>query len=48
MLYNVIKRMIERNQTDGLREKLDVFFAVGSLTQNEYAELADMLDRTEG
>ncbi|HHW90923.1 MAG TPA: hypothetical protein GX745_08495 [Clostridiales bacterium] len=48
MLYNVIKRMIERGQTDGLRTKIDVFFAVGSLTETEYNELLAMLAETEG
>jgi len=48
MLYNVIKRMIERGQTDGLRVKIDVFFAVGSLTETEYMELLTMLGETEG
>lgn len=44
MLFNVLKRMIEREQTDGLREKIDVFYAVGSLSETEYTELARMLD----
>lgn len=43
MLFNVLKRMIEREQTDGLREKVDVFYAVGSLSELEYTELIGML-----
>lgn len=47
MLYTVIKRMIERGQTDGLREKIDVFFAVGSLTEAQYTELVALLDAAQ-
>lgn len=43
MLYKTIKRMIERGQTAGMAEKLDIFFAAGKLTQEEYQELAAML-----
>lgn len=43
MLYRVLKRMIEKGQTDGLAEKLDVFFATGKLTEAEYNELTAML-----
>lgn len=43
VLYSILKRLIERGQTDGLQEKLDVFFAVSRLTQEEYTELADLL-----
>lgn len=40
MLYRVLKRMIERNQTEGLTEKLDIFFAADKLTSPEYLELS--------
>lgn len=43
MLYRTLKRMIERSQTEGIEEKLDIFFATGKLTQEEYQELLDML-----
>ena len=43
MLYRTLKRMIERGQTEGLEEKLDIFFAAGKLTQAEYTELMAML-----
>ena len=29
MLYRTLKRMIERGQTNGLEEKIDIFFAAG-------------------
>lgn len=43
MLYRTLKRMIERGQTDGLEDKLDIFFAVGKLTEAEYNELLGLL-----
>lgn len=43
MLYRVIKRLIERGQTDGLSEKIDVFYAAGKLTEDQYTELGELL-----
>lgn len=43
MLYRTLKRMIERGQTDGMADKLDVFYAADKLTQAEYTELTGML-----
>ena len=43
MLYRTLKRMIERGQTAGMVEKLDIFFAANKLTQAEYTELTGML-----
>lgn len=43
MLYRTLKRMIERGQTEGMEEKLDIFFAAGKLTEEEYNELLAML-----
>lgn len=43
MLYRTLKRMIERGQTDGMAEKLDIFFAADKLTEAEYTELTGML-----
>ena len=43
MLYRTLKRMIERGQTEGMEEKIDIFFAAGKLTEAEYTELMDML-----
>lgn len=47
MLYRVCKRMIERGQTAGMAEKLDVFYAAGKLTDAQYAELSGMLEGGE-
>ncbi len=43
MLYRTLKRMIERGQTSGIEDKLDIFFAANKLTQEEYNELTGML-----
>ena len=43
MLYRTLKRMIERGNTDGLEEKIDIFFAAGKITETEYHELIAML-----
>jgi hypothetical protein len=36
--------MIERGQTDGMAEKLDIFYAADKLTEAEYNELTAMLE----
>lgn len=43
MLYRTLKRLIERGKTEGVAEKLDVFYAVDKLTEMEYRELSGML-----
>lgn len=43
MLYRTLKRMIERGNTSGMSEKLDVFYAADKLSKEEYNELTAML-----
>ena len=43
MLYRTLKRLIEKDQTEGLAEKIDIFFAADKLTEAEYNELAELL-----
>ena len=43
MLYRTLKRMIERGNTEGMAEKLDIFFAADKLTEDEYKALMGML-----
>lgn len=43
MLYQVLSRMIIRGDTEGLRDKIDVFYAMGRLTEAQYTELCGML-----
>ena len=44
MLYRTLKRMIERGNTAGLEEKVDIFFAAGKLSEAEYNDLMSMLE----
>lgn len=43
MLFKLIERMIMRGNTEGLAEKIDIFFAAGKLSRDEYESLAAML-----
>lgn len=43
MLFRTLARMIERGQTDGIETKIDIFYAAGKLTDDEYAELIGTL-----
>ena len=43
MLYRTCKRMIEKGNIEGLASKLDVFYAAGKLTDDEYKELTELL-----
>lgn len=45
MLYRVLKRLIELGKTEGLEERIDVFFATGKLTEDQYNELIEMLKK---
>lgn len=43
MLYRTLKRMIERGQTAGMEQKLDIFYAADKITEAEYTELLGLL-----
>lgn len=43
MLYRTLKRMIERGNTEGMDEKLDVFYAADKITREQYTELVALL-----
>ena len=47
MLYHTCKRMIERGMTTGLEIKMDIFYAAGKLTDEEYQELTELLKEKE-
>jgi hypothetical protein len=47
MLYQILERMIARGNTVGLQDKLDVFYAVGRLTEAEYQTLTGLLSESE-
>ncbi len=42
-IYRVLRRMIERGETENIQEKLDVFMAADRITIDEYNELRAML-----
>ena len=44
MLYRTCKRMIERGNLEGMSTKLDVFYAAGKLTDDEYQKLTAQLE----
>lgn len=44
MLYRTLKRMIERGNTAGMAEKLDIFYAADKITEAEYTELVRLLE----
>ena len=44
MLYRTLKRMIERGQTEGMQDKLDLFYAMDKITEAQYQELTAMLE----
>lgn len=43
MLYRTLKRLIELGRTAGLEEKIDIFFATGKITEDQYNELIELL-----
>jgi len=43
VLYRVLMRLIEKGLTEDLEDKIDVFYAVGKLTESEYNELIALL-----
>lgn len=42
-VFNLCKLLIERDRTDGIQEKMDVYLAADRLTPEEYQELAGLL-----
>ena len=43
MLYRMLKRLIELGKTEGLEERIDVFFAAGKITEEQNNELIELL-----
>jgi hypothetical protein len=39
----MLKRLIELGKTEGLEERIDVFFAAGKITEEQYNELIELL-----
>lgn len=48
MLYRALLKLKERNGlTDNLKNKIDIFFAVGRITEEQYNELMDDINKEE-
>lgn len=49
MLYRTLLKLKERNGlTDDLKNKIDVFFAVGRITEEQYNELMGIVEEEVG
>lgn len=46
MLYRTLKKLKERNGlTDDMKNKIDVFFAVGRITEEQYNDLMEITEK---
>lgn len=45
MLFKVLKRLVEKGQTEGLSEKLDIFYAADKISKEEYEELSALINK---
>ncbi|WLD28571.1 hypothetical protein CDIFMA2_24550 [Clostridioides difficile] len=49
-MYNILKRIIEQKNyetKEELQTKLDVFYALNRIKENEYTELTNMINKEE-
>ena len=44
MTYKLCKKLIELGRTEGLADKIDVYYAAGRLTTEQYRELMGLLN----
>lgn len=44
MLYKAIAKLIHLGRLDGLADRIDMLYALGKLTGDEYKELTRLLD----
>lgn len=45
--YNLCMKLIKIGKTNGLMEKVDVYYAANRLTEEEYKDLASILNPSE-
>ena len=45
MAYQLCKKLIARGKTDGLADKIDVYYANNRLTTDEYEDLIRLLGK---
>lgn len=46
-MYILCKKLIAMGKTEGLEKKINTFYAVGELTEEQYLELTALLNGTE-
>lgn len=46
-VFNLCKKLIEKNKIEGLQDKMDVYLACDRLTAEEYAELVTLMIQEE-
>ena len=44
-LYRTLLALIKKGKTEGLAEKIDIFFATGKITKEQYSTLTEMLPK---
>lgn len=42
-VYNLCKKLIALGKTDGLQQKIDIYYANNRLSDEEYSELCELL-----
>lgn len=47
MIYQVCKKLIQLGKTEGLADKIDVYYLAERLTKEQYEELMDLLKGNE-
>lgn len=47
MIYQVCKKLIQMGKTEGLADKIDVYYLAERLTKEQYEELMDLLKENE-
>lgn len=45
MTYKLVMALIAAGKTEGLADKVDVFYAAGRLTDEQYTEIMEILSR---
>ena len=47
MTYRLIKKLISEGKTTGLMNKVDILYTCGRLTDEQYTEIAELLEEGE-
>ena len=47
MIFRIIKRCITLGKINGIEDRIVVFYAAGKLTDEEYAQLLELLDEVK-